>query len=110
MKVLCVIIVAAMVSCSPSKKDLMETTLIIDGKSFSIDLDKPNDISLAVQNNAGVGAWYIDQPKITHVEVDGYVGKVSLAVAQISMMCFLIRTVMERIRNVLVILPKNSTA
>ncbi|SCY40241.1 Kynurenine formamidase [Nonlabens sp. Hel1_33_55] len=78
MKVLCVIIVAAMVSCSPSKKDLMETTLIIDGKSFSIDLDKPNDISLAVQNNAGVGAWYIDQPKITHVEVDGYVGKVSL--------------------------------
>ncbi|PRP68422.1 cyclase family protein [Nonlabens agnitus] len=56
----------------------METTLFIDDKPLSIDLNNPIDISLAVQNNAGVGAWYIDQPKITHVEVDGYVGKVSM--------------------------------
>ena len=56
----------------------MISNINLQGKSFEIDLEKPIDISLAVQNNAGVGAWYIDQPKITHVEVGGYVGKVSM--------------------------------
>jgi len=56
----------------------MESNIALQGKSFEIDLTQPIDISLAVQHNAGVGAWYIDQPKITHVEVDGYVGNVKL--------------------------------
>ncbi|WP_194850267.1 cyclase family protein [Nonlabens antarcticus] len=56
----------------------MKTSLQIADNTYNIDLNSPIDISLAVQNNAGVGAWYIDQPKITHVEVDGYVGKVSM--------------------------------
>ncbi len=56
----------------------MKTTLEINDTAYNIDLTMPIDISLAVQHNAGVGAWYIDQPKITHVEVDGYVGNVKL--------------------------------
>lgn len=56
----------------------MKTSLEIANNNYNIDLTQPIDISLAVQHNAGVGAWYIDQPKITHVEVDGYVGNVKL--------------------------------
>ncbi|GAL00186.1 N-formylkynurenine (aryl-) formamidase [Nonlabens ulvanivorans] len=56
----------------------MQTTIQLEHEKVTIDLSQPIDISLAVQDNAGVGAWYIDQPDITHVEVDGYVGKVSL--------------------------------
>jgi kynurenine formamidase len=56
----------------------MKTSLQINDNSYEIDLTQPIDISLAVQHDAGVGAWYIDQPKISHVEVDGYVGKVAL--------------------------------
>lgn len=60
------------------KTDSMKTTLIINDAPVYIDITKPLDLSLAVQHDAGVGAWYIDQPQITHVEVDGYVGKVAL--------------------------------
>jgi len=64
---------------NPSETSTMiNSSLHINGTSYNIDLNNPIDISLAVQNNAGVGAWYIDQPKITHVEVDGYVGNVKL--------------------------------
>lgn len=56
----------------------MNSTIIINDTPFEVDLNQPLDLSLAIQHNAGVGAWYIDQPKITHVEVDGYVGKVAL--------------------------------
>ncbi|WP_298952233.1 cyclase family protein [uncultured Nonlabens sp.] len=56
----------------------MKTTIQLEKEQVSIDLSKPHDISLAVQNNAGVGAWYINQPVIKHVEVDGYVGNVKL--------------------------------
>lgn len=56
----------------------MKTTVQLENESLSIDLSKPLDISTTVQNGAGVGAWYIDPPKITHVEVDGYVGNVAL--------------------------------
>ncbi|EAS20309.1 putative N-formylkynurenine (aryl-) formamidase [Flavobacteria bacterium BBFL7] len=56
----------------------MHTTIQLENENISIDLSQPIDISLAVRDNAGVGAWYINQPDITHVEVDGYVGKVSL--------------------------------
>ncbi len=56
----------------------MKTTIQLENEQVSIDLSKPYDISIAVRNNAGVGAWYIDQPQIKHVEVDGYVGNVKL--------------------------------
>jgi kynurenine formamidase len=56
----------------------MKTTIQLENETVSIDLSQPLDISATIQNNAGVGAWYIDQPKITHVEVDGYVGNVAL--------------------------------
>ncbi len=56
----------------------MKTTIQLENETVSIDLSRPLDISATVQNNAGVGAWYIDQPEITHVEVDGYVGNVAL--------------------------------
>ncbi|PRX15669.1 cyclase family protein [Nonlabens ulvanivorans] len=61
-----------------TKTTTMQTTIQLEHEKVTIDLSQPIDISLAVQDNAGVGAWYIDQPDITHVEVDGYVGKVSL--------------------------------
>jgi kynurenine formamidase len=78
-----VILAVAVAACqentnTSNNQSTMKSTIALQGKSFEIDLEKPIDISLAVQNNAGVGAWYIDQPKITHVEVDGYVGNVKL--------------------------------
>ncbi len=56
----------------------MKTSLQIGDESMTIDLSRPIDLSTTIQHDAGVGAWYIDQPKITHVEVGGYVGKVAL--------------------------------
>lgn len=56
----------------------MNTTIQLQNEQVTINLAQPIDISLAVKNNAGVGAWYIDQPQIKHVEVDGYVGNVKL--------------------------------
>jgi len=56
----------------------MQTTIQLEKEQVTIDLSKPIDISLAIQNNAGVGAWYIDQPQINYVEVDGYIGNVKL--------------------------------
>ncbi len=78
------IIVAICLSCQKDNhathkmESSMTSTIALQGKQYSIDLNHPIDISLSVQNQAGVGAWYIDQPKISHVVVDGYVGKVSL--------------------------------
>jgi hypothetical protein len=60
------------------KNDVMHSTILLNNEPSEIDITAPIDISLKVKNNAGVGAWYIDQPQITHVEVDGYVGKVAL--------------------------------
>jgi kynurenine formamidase len=60
------------------KHTYMKTSIQLDNESVSIDLSMPLDISATIQNAAGVGAWYIDPPKITHVEVDGYVGNVEL--------------------------------
>jgi len=56
----------------------MNATIQLENETITIDLSKPLDISMTIQNGAGVGAWYIDPPKITHVEVDGYVGNVAL--------------------------------
>lgn len=56
----------------------MKTTIQLNNESLNCDLSQPIDISLAIQHQDGVGAWYIDQPEIKHVEVDGYVGNVNL--------------------------------
>ena len=82
----CLILIAAvtfMISCVEENRPqtntfLMKTTIQLEDEQIYIDLSKPLDISLAIQNNAGVGAWYIDQPQIKYVEVDGYVGNVKL--------------------------------
>jgi len=60
------------------KTSLMKATLQFNKEQVTINLNDPIDLSLSIKNNAGVGAWYIDQPQITHVEVHGYVGKVAL--------------------------------
>jgi arylformamidase len=75
--------VSIMISCVENNRPqtdtfLMKTTIQLENEQVYIDLSKPLDISLAVQHNAGVGAWYIDQPQISYVEVDGYVGNVKL--------------------------------
>jgi kynurenine formamidase len=74
------ILIASCAAHKSTQKDttFMTTTIQLETEQVTIDLSKPIDISLAVQNNAGVGAWYIDQPKIKYVEVDGYVGNVKL--------------------------------
>ncbi|WP_124978987.1 cyclase family protein [Nonlabens xiamenensis] len=56
----------------------MITSIQLAHEEVRIDLSQPLDISLAIQDQGGVGAWYIEQPAIKHVEVDGYVGKVAL--------------------------------
>ena len=83
MKYYFLLLTIILTSCTEQKKSepqisFMKTTIQLEKEQVSIDLSKPHDISLAVQNNAGVGAWYIDQPVIKHVEVDGYVGNVKL--------------------------------
>jgi kynurenine formamidase len=64
------------IACRSMPENL--STLQINGKSYQIDLDQPLDISLPVQSDAGVNAWYVDRAKIDYVEVDGYVGNVAL--------------------------------
>lgn len=64
-----------MQSCN---QPIMKTTLEINDELFQIDLTNPIDLSIPITHDGGVGAWYIEQPEITHVEVDGYVGKVAL--------------------------------
>jgi kynurenine formamidase len=72
---LILILTTSLHSC---KKPNMNATIQLENDSISIDLSQPLDISTTIQNGAGVGAWYIDPPKIKHVEVDGYVGNVAL--------------------------------
>lgn len=56
----------------------MITTLQLPQQTVTIDLSCPIDLSIAIQHNAGVAAWYIDAPQINHVIMDGYIGKVQL--------------------------------
>ncbi|MGJ8683573.1 MAG: cyclase family protein [Nonlabens sp.] len=77
MKKLFILTIFIIISCT-TKPTFMQTTIQLENETVTIDLSQPEDISLAVQNEAGVGAWYIDQPQIKHVEVDGYVGNVKL--------------------------------
>ena len=56
----------------------MKATFKIGDDLHSVDLDKPIDISIPLQaTTSNPLAWYIDKPKITPVQLDGWVGKVS---------------------------------
>jgi len=76
MRYLLILCIGLLWSCQ--SKTPMKTTIQLHNESLQCDLSQPIDISLAIQHQDGVGAWYINQPEITHVEVDGYVGKVEL--------------------------------
>lgn len=56
----------------------MKATVKIKRKLFTIDLSKPIDISIPLQASAkNPNAWYIGRPKMTPVQMDEWVGKVS---------------------------------
>lgn len=56
----------------------MKTTIQHNNKTHEIDLSKPIDISLPIQNNEqNPIAWYLDQPEINPVVMGDFVGSVS---------------------------------
>jgi kynurenine formamidase len=56
----------------------MKTSINYNSKTFSVDLSQPIDISLPLTNNGhNPVAWYLNQPEIEPVRMDGWVGKVS---------------------------------
>lgn len=56
----------------------MKTTIQHNNKTYNIDLSKPIDISLPIQNNAqNPIAWYLDQPEINPVVMGDFVGSVA---------------------------------
>ncbi|WBX68427.1 cyclase family protein [Tenacibaculum dicentrarchi] len=51
-------------------------------EKYKIDLAKPLDISIAIDTSKeNVNAWYIDDPKITPVKLDDWVGSVAQGAA-----------------------------
>lgn len=56
----------------------MKTTIQHNNKIYEIDLSKPLDISLPIQNNEqNPIAWYLDKPEINPVIMGDFVGSVS---------------------------------
>jgi len=56
----------------------MKTSITFNSQEFTVDLSQPIDISLPLTNNGrNPIAWYLDQPEIEPVRIDGWVGKVS---------------------------------
>ena len=56
----------------------MKTTIQHNNTTYEIDLSKPNDISLPIQNNEqNPIAWYLDQPEINPVVMGDFVGSVA---------------------------------
>lgn len=56
----------------------MKTTIQHKNKTYEIDLSKPIDISLPIQNNEqNPIAWYLDQPEINPVIMGDFVGSVA---------------------------------
>lgn len=56
----------------------MKTTIQHNNKTYEIDLLKPIDISLPIQNNEqNPIAWYLDQPEINPVVMGDFVGSVA---------------------------------
>lgn len=54
--------------------------LSINGKSYSIDLRTPIDISISISDGRkkkGASAWYVSPPKFDPVKGEGFIGKVS---------------------------------
>ena len=50
----------------------MITTILYNSKKHQIDLSKPLDISIPLRaSKSNVNAWYLDEPKIEPVNVDG---------------------------------------
>ncbi len=53
-----------------------------NSEKYKIDLAKPLDISIAIDiSKENVNAWYIDDPKITPVKLDDWVGSVAQGAA-----------------------------
>ena len=56
----------------------MKTTIQHKNSAYNIDLSKPIDISLPIQNNdQNPIAWYLDQPEINPVVMGDFVGSVA---------------------------------
>ncbi|MDU8885088.1 cyclase family protein [Yeosuana sp. MJ-SS3] len=50
----------------------MIATIQYNSKKYTIDLSKPLDISIPLRaSKSNVNAWYVDEPKIEPVEIDG---------------------------------------
>ncbi|HAS34927.1 MAG TPA: metal-dependent hydrolase [Flavobacteriales bacterium] len=45
--------------------------------AYEVDLDEPIDLSLALENDSSLGAWYLDPPKIEAVRSPEFIGEVS---------------------------------
>lgn len=55
----------------------MIATIQYNSRKLQIDLSKPLDISIPLRaSKSNVNAWYIDEPKIMPVELDGWIGSV----------------------------------
>ncbi len=55
----------------------MNTIIRVNNKSYKIDLSKPLDISIPIRaSKRNANAWYIGEPKIEPVDLDGWVGSV----------------------------------
>jgi len=56
----------------------MIATVETNSQKYKIDLSKPLDISIPlIASEQNVNAWYIDQPSIEPVEVDGWIASVA---------------------------------
>lgn len=56
----------------------MISTIQYNSRKLQIDLSKPLDISIPMKaSKSNVNAWYIDEPKIEPVVINGWVGRVA---------------------------------
>ncbi|MCH9660513.1 MAG: cyclase family protein [Bacteroidetes bacterium] len=56
----------------------MKATFNIKEQDYKVDISKPIDLSIPLQaNGENPNAWYISEPEIKPVQLDGWIGKVS---------------------------------
>lgn len=55
----------------------MKAKIKINKKTYKINLDKPIDISIALENKKGTLAWYVENPTIEPVVIDDFIGSVA---------------------------------
>ena len=56
----------------------MIATIETNSRKYKIDLSKPLDISIPLRaSKKNVNAWYIDEPSIEPVEIDGWIASVA---------------------------------